>query len=345
MTTVAKRENEANQTKPRKLGMAQAIGDALDVALGLDESVFELGEDIQDPSGGGWGIHTGLSTKYGPARVRHTPISEQAIMGAAIGSAISGMRPVAEIMLMNFVHVCADQLINHAAKLRYMSGGRTPVPLTVRTTTGTGGGFGAQHSDMLEGPLVHAAGLKVVVPSNPVDAKGLLLTSIFDDDPVVFVEMSGLYYSGKAEVPAGDHRVPLGKARVARAGSDVTVLTYGRQVVESLSVAEQLAAEGVDVEVIDLRTLNPLDTETVLGSVARTKRAVIVHEAVRRNGFGAELAATVHEELFGELAAPVRRVTAPDVPVPYAKTLEDAFLPGPARIEAAVRDVVGLGGK
>ncbi|MFE4966126.1 alpha-ketoacid dehydrogenase subunit beta [Streptomyces sp. NPDC056660] len=321
----------------RTMGQVQALNEALDVALAADPSVFLLGEDIQEPNGGGFGVHKGLGYKYGTARVRHTPISEQAIMGAAVGAAISGMRPVAEIMLMNFVHVCADQLINHAAKLRYMSGGRTPVPLTVRTATGTGGGFGAQHSDMLEAQLVHAAGLKVVVPSNPADAKGLLLSCIFDDDPCVFVEMSQLYFAGKGEVPEGDYRVPLGKARIARSGSDVTLLTYGRQVGDCLTVAEALAADGIDAEVVDLRTLNPLDTDAVLGSVARTKRAVVVHEAVRRNGFGAELAATIQEELFGELAGPVLRVTAPDTPVPYAKSLEDAFLPGPARIEAAVR--------
>src|SRR5690606_15381373 len=275
--------------------------------------------------------------KYGSARVRSTPISEQAIMGAAIGSAITGMRPVAEIMLMNFVHVCADQLINHAAKMRYMSGGRTPVPLTVRTATGTGGGFGAQHSDMLEAPLAHAAGLKVIVPSNPADAKGLLLSAIFDDDPCVFVEMTGLYFAAKGEVPEGDHRVPLGRAAVARPGSDVTILTYGRQVVDSLTAAQTLAGEGIDVEVIDLRTIQPLDLPTVLASVARTKRAVVVHEAVRRGGFGAELAATIQEELFGELAGPVLRVTAPNTPVPYAGTLEQAYLPGPDKIAAAVR--------
>lgn len=322
---------------PRTIGMVKAINEALDVALGLDDSVFALGEDIQEPSGGGFGIHQGLGTKYGASRVRHTPISEQAIMGAAIGAAISGMRPVAEIMLMNFVHVCADQLVNHAAKLRYMSGGRTPVPLTVRTATGTGGGFGAQHSDMLEGPLAHTPGLKVIVPSNPADAKGLLLSAIFDDDPCVFVEMTGLYFAAKGDVPRGDYRVPLGKARIARPGSDVTLLTYGRQVVDSLTAAANLAAEGIDVEVIDLRTLYPLDIDTVLASVARTGRAVVVHEAVRRGGFGAELAATVHEELFGELSSPVRRIAAPDTPVPYAKSLEDAYLPGVQRIEMAVR--------
>jgi len=324
-------------TGMRKLGMVQALNEALDVALTVDRSVFALGEDIQEPGGGGFGVHKGLGTKHGAGRVRLTPISEQAIMGAAIGAAISGMRPVAEIMLMNFVHVCMDQLVNHAAKLRYMSGGRTPVPLTVRTTTGAGGGFGAQHSDMLEAQLVHAPGLKVVVPSNPADAKGLLLSCVFDDDPCVFVEMSGLYFAGKAEVPDGDYRVPLGKAALVREGSDVTVLTYGRQVVDSLAVADTVAADGISVEVVDLRTLQPLDTATVLASAGKTKRAVVVHEAVRRNGFGAELAATIHAELFGELAAPVARVAAPNVPVPYAKSLEQAYIPSQGQIEAAIR--------
>ncbi|MFI7194231.1 alpha-ketoacid dehydrogenase subunit beta [Nocardia nova] len=324
----------------RTLGFVQAINDALDIALETDERVFALGEDIQEPGGGGFGAFKGLGKKYGTQRIRHTPISEQAIMGAAIGAAISGLRPVPEIMLMNFTHVCMDQLVNHAAKLRYMSGGRTPVPITVRTATGAGGGFGAQHSDMLEAQLVHAAGLKVVVPSNPADAKGLLLSSIFDDDPVVFVEMFGLYFASRGEVPVGDHRVPLGKAAIARPGSDVTILTYGRQVVDCLAVAEQLATEGIDVEVVDLRTLQPLDIETVLASVAKTKRAVVVHEAVRRNGFGAELAATIHSELFGELAGPVARVTAPNTPVPYAKSLEQAYIPGPPQIEAAVRGLL-----
>jgi len=193
---------------------------------------------------------------------------------------------------------------------------------------------------MLEAQLVHAAGLKVVVPSNPADAKGLLLSSIFDDDPVVFVEMFGLYFSSRGEVPVGDYRIPLGKASIARAGSDVTIVTYGQQVVDCLAVAEQLAAEGIGVEVVDLRTLQPLDIATVLGSVAKTKRAVVVHEAVRRNGFGAELAATIHAELYGELAHPVLQVTAPNTPVPYAKSLEQAYIPGPPQIEAAVRSLL-----
>lgn len=333
-------QQEETAVAQRELGFVRAINDALDVALGADERVLALGEDIQEPSGGGFGVHKGLGDKHGAHRVRMTPISEQAIMGAAVGSAIAGMRPVAEIMLMNFVHIAMDQLVNHGAKTRYMSGGVTPVPLTVRTTTGAGGGFGAQHSDMLEAQLVHASGMKVVVPTTPADAKGLLLSCIFDDDPCVFVEMSGLYFSAKGPVPEGDVRVPLGKARIAREGTDVTLLTYGRQVTESMAVADTLAADGISAEVIDLRTLQPLDLPTVLASVEKTRRAVVVHEAVRRNGFGAELAATIQEELFGDLVGPVLRVTAPNTPVPYAKTLETAYVPDQERITAAVRSLV-----
>lgn len=320
--------------------MTDAIHDALDVALGLDPTVFQLGEDIQDPKGGGWGIHKGLETKYGPDRIRRTPISEQAIMGAAVGAAIAGMRPVAEIMLMNFITVAGDQLFNHAAKLRYMSGGVTPVPLTVRTTTGAGMGFGAQHSDMLEAQLVHTPGLKVVVPSTAADAKGLLLSCIFDDDPCVMVEMTSLYFAARDEVPAGDYRVPLGSARIARDGSDLTLISYGKQVLDCLAVAEQLAGEGISIEVVDLRSLQPLDTRAVMESVSKTRRAVVVHEAVTRGGFGAELSALIHSELFGDLAGPVGRVGGADTPVPFAANLEQAFLPA-ARIEAAVRKLVG----
>jgi pyruvate dehydrogenase E1 component beta subunit len=320
--------------------MLEAVHDALDVALGLDPEVFELGEDIQDPKGGGFGVHKGLEAKYGSERVRCTPISEQAIMGAAIGAAMAGMRPVAEIMLMNFISVAADQLFNHAAKLRYMSGGATPIPLTVRTTTGAGAGFGAQHSEMLEATLIHTPGLKVAIPSTAADAKGLLLSAIFDDDPVVIVEMSSLYFGVRDEVPEGDYRVPLGKARIAREGTDLTLITYGRQVLDCLAEAEKLSAEGYSIEVIDLRTLQPLDTDTVFTSVSKTKRAVVVHEAVTRGGFGAELSAQIHSELFGELAAPVARVGGANTPVPYASSLEQNFLPA-SRITPAIRALLG----
>ena len=327
------------ETEQRIIGMIQAINEALDVAMSIDDTVFELGEDIQDPAGGGFHVHQGLSTKFGLDRVRPTPISEQAIMGTAVGAAITGMRPVAEIMLMNFMAVAADQLINHAAKLRYMSGGQTKVPLTVRTTTGAGGGFGAQHRDMHESPLTHTPGLKVVVPSTAADAKGLLLSSIFDDDPVVFVEMFMLYFTQKGHVPEGDYRVPLGTLRTAREGKDVTLISWGRQVHDAVTAAEKLAADGIDAEVIDLRTLVPLDRDAMLEAVSSTKRAVIVHEAVRRGGYGAELSSTINEELFGQLERPVLRVAAPNTPVPYARNLEAEFLPGAGDIEAAVRSM------
>ncbi|MCV7194491.1 alpha-ketoacid dehydrogenase subunit beta [Mycolicibacterium brumae] len=313
----------------------QALGSALDDALGRDDSVILLGEDIADPSGGVFKVSAGLSSKYGTDRVRATPISEQAIIGAAIGAAIGGMKPVAEIMLMDFLAVCMDQVSNHAAKLRYMSGGQTSVPITIRCAAGAGMQFGAQHSEMLEAWLTHIPGLKVVVPSNPADAKGLLTAAIFDPDPVIVVEQSLLYFAPPQPVPVGHHVVPLGVAATVRAGSDITLISYGRQVHEALAAAETLAADGVDAEVIDLRSLVPLDEDTVLASVARTRHAVVVHEAVRRNGFGAELAAMISENLFDDLGAPVARVAGPNTPIPYAKVLEDAFLPGRDDIVAA----------
>jgi acetoin:2,6-dichlorophenolindophenol oxidoreductase subunit beta len=319
------------------IGFGLALNEALADALERDPKVLVFGEDVVDnPHGGVFGVTNGLSTKYGN-RVRSTPISEQAILGAGIGAAIAGMRPVAEIMLFNFMTVAMDMLTNHAAKLRYMSGGQTGVPLTVRTAAGAGKGFGAQHSEMLESWLTHIPGLKVVVPSTPADAKGLLTACIFDDDPCVVIEQHHLYFSSKGEVPVGHHVVPLGKADIKRPGSDVTVVTYGRQVHDALLAAAVLAEEGVSVEVLDLRSLTPLDYRAVLDSVARTRRVVVAHEAVRRGGLGAEIAAMINEELFGELDAPVIRVGAPFVPIPYAANLESLYLPGPAEIEKGIR--------
>jgi pyruvate/2-oxoglutarate/acetoin dehydrogenase E1 component len=332
-------QTEAVETTPM-LGF-QAIGSALDDALGRDPTVLLLGEDIADPSGGVFKVSAGLSTKYGTHRVRATPISEQAIVGAAIGAAIAGMRPVAEIMLMDFLAVCMDQLSNHAAKLRYMSGGQTTVPLTIRCAAGAGMQFGAQHSEMLEAWCTHIPGLKVVVPSNPADAKGLLTASIFDPDPVVFVEQSLLYFAPPQPVPVGHHVVPLGQAATVRPGSDITLISYGRQVHDAVAAAGQLAEEGIDAEVIDLRTLVPLDETTVLESVARTRHAVVVHEAVRRSGFGAELSALITENLFGQLGGPVQRVASANTPIPYAKVLEDAFVPSVGAIVAAAKKAIG----
>jgi pyruvate dehydrogenase E1 component beta subunit len=319
-----------------------AINQALDIAMTIDPKVIMLGEDIAEPSGGVYKVTKGLSTKHGAHRVRKTPISEQAIIGAAIGAAIAGYRPIAEIMIMDFLAVCLDQVSNHAGKIRYMSGGQTTVPMVIRTSAGAGRGFGAQHSEMLEAWAVHTPGIKVVVPSTPADAKGLLLSSIFDDDPVLFVEQMMLYWNPAVAgpVPPGDVRIPLGVADVKREGSDVTLVSYGRQVHDCLAVAAKLADEGVSCEVVDLRTLVPLDEAAVLASVAKTKRAVIVHEAVQVCGFGAELSSRIHEELFGELAGPVRRVGGANTPVPYASNLEADFIPQQADIEAAVRSTL-----
>ena len=325
---------------PAKISFSQAINMALDEALAADPTVFVLGEDVADEQGGGvFKTTTGLSAKYGVERVRATPISEQAIVGAAVGAAIAGMRPVAEIMFMNFLTVCMDQIVNHAAKLRFMSGGLTSVPLTIRCSTGAGVGFGGQHSDMLEAWFAHVPGMKVVTASNPADAKGLLLSAIEDDDPTLFIENVAMY-AAQGEPPAPGYKVPLGKANVRRQGSDVTVITYGRPVLDVDAVAESLAAEKINVEVIDLRTIAPFDEATVLASVAKTNRAVVVHEAVKAFGAGAEISSRIHEELFGQLKAPVRRVGSKYSPVPFSPPLEQAFLYSRDEITAAIRSTL-----
>jgi pyruvate/2-oxoglutarate/acetoin dehydrogenase E1 component len=324
------------QAKAAQMNSIQAINLALDEALRIDPNVILLGEDIGDEEEGGVvGVTRGLSSKYGTSRVRTTPISEQAIIGAAIGAAVVGMRPVAEIMLMNFTTVAMDMIVNHAAKLRYMSGGQTHVPLTIRTMTGAGFGTGGQHADYLEAWFAHTAGIKVVAPSSPADAYGLLLSCVFDDDPCLFIENMPTYWKPGAAPEAGK-RIPLGKANVLRAGKDVTLVSYSRTVSDCAAVAEKLSKENLDCELIDLRTVAPWDEETVLESVARTRRAVIVHEAVKPFGVGAEIAARIDEELFGQLAAPVRRVGAHHSPVPFSKKLEMEFVPTLARIESAV---------
>ncbi len=327
--------------RPTKMNSVEALNGALHEAMAADPSVIVLGEDVADGQGGGVvKVTQGLSTRFGDERVRSTPIAEQAIIGAAIGAAIAGKRPVAEIMLMNFTTVAMDMIVNHAAKLRFMSGGQTNVPLTIRTMTGVGFATGGQHADMLEAWFAHTAGLKVVAPSNPADAAGLLASCIFDDDPCIFIENLPTYWVQGAAPPA-NHRLPLGKANVAREGTDVTVVSYSRPVNDVLAVANKLAKDGISVEVVDLRTISPWDRETVLASTRKTGRLVIVHEAVRNFGVGAEIAATVQEELFGQLKAPVRRVAAHNAPVPFSKPLEAAFAPGQADIEAAIRNSLG----
>jgi pyruvate/2-oxoglutarate/acetoin dehydrogenase E1 component len=319
------------------LNTIQAVNMALEEALRTDPNVILLGEDIADAEDGGVvGATKGLSSKFGTTRVRTTPISEQAIIGAAIGASIVGMRPVAEIMLMNFTTVAMDMIVNHAAKLRFMSGGQTHVPITIRTMTGAGFGTGGQHADYLEAWFAHTAGIKVVAPSCPADAYGLLLSCIFDDDPCLFIEnMPSYWVPGPA--PEVGVRIPLGRARVLKAGTDVTLISYSRTVSDCVAVANKCEAEGINAEVIDLRTVAPYDAETVLKSVAKTRRAVIVHEAVKPFGVGAEIAARINEELFGQLLSKVERVGAYFAPVPFAKPLETAFVPTQARIEAAVR--------
>jgi 2-oxoisovalerate dehydrogenase E1 component len=320
----------------KKGTFGQAVTDALDVALSGDPSVFVLGEDLQDPAGGIVKQTYGLSTKYGEARVRGTPISEQAIVGAAIGASMAGLKPVAEIMVVDFAMVCMDQIANHAAKLRYMSGGRTSVPITIRMlTAGNVGSFGAQHSQSLEAWFAHVPGLKILAPSNAFDAKGLLLSAIHDPDPCLVIEAMRCFFV-PGEFGAGDYRVPIGKAAVRQEGSDVTLISYSWGMQEVFAAAADLAKSGVSAEVIDLRSIVPLDFNTVRASVRKTGRAVIVHPAVEFCGFGAELSAKLHEELFSELKAPVARVGARYTPIPFNQSLEALHFPNAERVKAAI---------
>lgn len=324
----------------RRMSFSQAINSCLSEALASDDKVFLLGEDIADAQGGGvFHVTAGLSDKFGTARVRTTPIAEQAIIGAAIGAAIVGYRPVAEIMLMNFITVAMDQIVNHAAKLRFMSGGQTNVPITIRTATGAGTGFGGQHSDMLEAWFAHVAGLKIVTASNPADAFGLLRSCIEDNDPCIFIE-NILTYGVSGPAPNPGYRVPLGKAAIARQGADVTVISYGAAVTDCLNAAEKLSSEGMSVEVIDLRTIAPFDEETVLTSVSKTRRALIVHEAVKPFGVGAEISSRIHEKLFAELKGPVERIGSAFSPVPFSPTLEKAFIFDAIPIESKLREML-----
>ncbi|WP_204807377.1 alpha-ketoacid dehydrogenase subunit beta [Mycobacterium riyadhense] len=316
-----------------EMTMREALNLALDQALGSDDRVFLLGEDIADP--GASGPTAGLSTKYGHDRVVDTPISEAAIVGAAIGAAIDGLLPVAEIMIMDFIGIAADQLINNAAKLRFMTGGRTSAPITIRTQVYAGLATGATHSQTLEAWFMHIPGMKVIVPSTPRDGKGLLTTAIFDEDPCLFVETIRLH-SKKGPVPVDPgFAIPLGQADIKRPGTDVSLISYGRSVHDALAAAATLQERGVSAEVVDLRTLVPLDVDAIIESARHTGRVVIAHDAVQFAGPGAEIAAIVQSELFGELAAPVERVGARFVPSPAAAELEHQVYPSPARIVTA----------
>jgi len=316
----------------------QAITTTLAETMRADARVLVLGEDVAE--GGPWGATAGLVEEFGAERVRNTPISEAAICGIAIGAAQSGLLPVVEIMFIDFLTLALDQLVNQAAKAHFMSGGQLRVPLVLRTQGGAGQRGGAQHSQSLEAWLTHVPGLKVAMPSTAADAAGLLASAIADPNPVVLVENKTLYFRREA-IHDDREPVPLGRAQVVRPGSDVTVVALSRLVHESLAAADELAADGIEVEVIDPRTLVPLDLETIVDSVARTHRLVVAHEAVRSGGFGAELAAQVQEAAFDHLDGPIERVGAPFAPVPFSPPLEDAYLPGRAEVGAAVRTAFG----
>ncbi len=322
-----------------KMTLVQAVNAALADAMEADETVLLLGEDIADKEGGGvCGVTAGLSTRFGTDRVKSTPISEQAIVGAAIGAAMIGFKPVAEVMLMNFFTVASDMIVNHAAKLRFMSGGQTSVPIVIRTMTGAGVSNGGQHSDYLEAWFAHTAGLKVVLPSCPADAYGLMLSCIDDPDPCIFIEtLPALFTPGPA--PERGKKIPIGKANVMREGGHVTVVAYGRIVQSIKGLADKLAGEGIEVELVDLRTVSPLDLDTIMASVKKTGAAVVVHEAVKAFGVGAEISSAIHERLFDSLRAPVKRLGAKYAPVPFSQPLETASLPSLAEVEAAVRSL------
>jgi pyruvate dehydrogenase E1 component beta subunit len=321
-----------------ELTYREAVRDALSTAMRQDDDVFIMGEDIAE-MGGSMGVTAGMLDEFGKERVRNTPISEMALAGAAIGAAMQGMRPVAEIMYEDFMTLAAEQVVNQAAKLRYMSGGQLTVPVVFRTQGGAGWSPGAQHAQQLEAWLVHVPGLKVVYPSTPEDVRGLLWSSIYDDNPVIFFEHR-LLYPVKGEVPEKLEPVPLGKARVVREGTDVTVIATGPLVQRALKAAEEAESEGISVEIVDPRTLQPLDTETLVESVKKTNRAVVAHEAVTRMGFGAEVAAVLQEQAFDWLDAPIERVGAKFAPLPFSPVMEQFVVPQPDDVLAAVRKTV-----
>ena len=321
-----------------ELTYREAVRDALSSAMRSDDDVFIMGEDIAE-MGGSMGVTQGMLAEFGPERVRNTPISEMAIVGTGIGAAMQGMRPVVEIMYQDFLTLSMEQLVNQAAKHRTMSGGQLKVPLTIRTQGGAGWSPGAQHAQQLESWFVHVPGLKVAFPSTPEDVRGLLWSAIYDDNPVVFFEHR-LLYPLKGEVPDELEPIPFGKARIMREGSDVTVIAIGRMVPEALKAAEDAEKDGISVEVLDPRTLLPLDEEAILTSVRKTNRCVTAHEAVTRGGFGAELTAVVQHGAFDYLDAPIERVGAKFAPLAFAPAMEQWALPHAADVLEAVKRTV-----
>jgi pyruvate/2-oxoglutarate/acetoin dehydrogenase E1 component len=311
----------------------------MSTAMRRDDDVFIMGEDIAE-MGGSMGVTQGMLEEFGPERVRNTPISEMAIVGAGIGAAIAGMRPIVEVMYQDFTTLAMEQIVSQAAKHRYMSGGQIKVPLTIRTQGGAGWSPGAQHAQQLEAWFVHVPGLKVVFPSTPEDVRGLLWSSIYEDNPIIFFEHRTLY-GIKGEVPDEIEPIEIGKGRIHREGDDVTVIATGRLVHESLKAAEQAEAEGISVEVFDPRTLQPLDEEALIASVQKTNRAVVAHEAVTRMGWGAEVAAVIQEQAFDYLDAPIARVGAKFAPIPFAPVMEEWVVPHAQDVLAAIKKTVG----
>lgn len=317
----------------------EAISDALMEEMDRDENVFIMGEEI-GVWGGTYAVTRGFFDKYGEKRIRDTPISEMVIVGAAVGAAMNGTRPIAEIMTINFAFVAFDAIVNHMAKVRYMFGGQFKVPMVIRTTTGGGRQLGATHSHSPEPVFAHFPGLIVACPASPADAKGMLKEAIRSDNPVIFVEHSTLYQT-RGEVPTGDYTVPFGKSDVKKQGKDITIVSYSKMVQISLAAAAELEKEGISAEVVDLRTLRPLDMEPVLESFKKTNRCVVVEESWPYYSVGSEIAAQIQENAFDYMDAPVKRVSQIDVPLPYSAALEQSALPNQAKVVAAVKEVLG----
>jgi pyruvate dehydrogenase E1 component beta subunit len=326
----------------RELAYVQAINEALTQLMRSDSTVFLAGEDVA-LYGGVFGTSRGLLKEFGPERVVDTPIAESGLMGLGLGAAATGLRPIIEIMFMDFMGVCMDEVVNQVAKMKYMFGGKATLPLTIQTMAGGGASMAAQHSQSLEAWFCHVPGLKVVMPSGPYEAKGLMVSAVQDDNPVMVVNVKTIL-GMRAPVPEEMYSIPLGKAHVVRPGTNFTIVATGRMVGESLAAADELAGDGLDVEVIDPRTLQPFDTETVVNSVKKTHRALVAHEAVRFGGIGAEYAAQIQEQAFDYLDAPVGRVGAPFAPVPFSPPLEKLYIPNAARIVAEVRSLLGKAG-
>jgi len=322
----------------REISYAEALNEALREEMERDDRIIVFGEDV-GVFGGVYKVTKGLLEKFGPERVRDTPISEAAIVGAAIGAALAGLRPVAEIMYMDFITITMDQLVTHAAKIRFMSGGQVSLPMVVRTQYSLGRVHGCQHSQFLAAWFLNVPGLKVVLPGTPKDAKGLLKSAIRSDDPVLFVE-SGVLYSWKGPVPEGEYLTPIGQADVKRRGSDLTIVAFSRTVREALAAADRLSAEDIDAEVVDLMTLNPMDVKTLVNSVKKTNRLLVADDSTKTGGISAEIISRIVEEAFDYLDAPPVRVNSPDLPVPFAQPLENQYLVNADKICEAARRLV-----